>query len=321
MLDEQLLRLFPAALREKLRAADIDQSALEEIRVRAGQPLMFLYGDGERFLTKDGALSRDGASCVTMSGQDLEEMVGFLCSYSMYAYEEQLRMGYLTLHGGHRVGVAGEAVRSCGRIVRLQHIYFLNIRIAREKKGCARALVDAVRDAGSIHNTLILSPPGVGKTTYLRDAIRILSSGDVHHAGLKVGVVDERSELGAGYLGIPQNDLGPRTDVLEGAGKSEGIYMLLRAMSPQVIAVDELGARDDFEAVTRAFHSGCRLIGTIHGETIDSLQHICGFYDWNAKGEIGRFVVLEKDRQGRRQMRVYDSRMEQIRGAALPDQS
>lgn len=318
MLEEQLLRLFPVHIREKLRAADIDQSTLEEIRVRAGQPLMFLYGDGERFLTRDGGgLVRGQNNCVTMSGHDLEEMVGFLCSYSMYAYEEQLRMGYLTLQGGHRVGVAGEAALSCGRIVRLQHIYFLNIRIAREKKGCAKMLVDAVRSAGGIHNTLIVSPPGVGKTTYLRDAIRILSEGDAHHAGMKVGVVDERSELGAGYLGIPQNDLGPRTDVLEGAGKSEGIYMLLRAMSPQVIAVDELGARDDFEAVSRAFHSGCRLIGTIHGENVESLQHICGFYDWNAKGEIGRFVVLEKDMQGRRQMRVYDSRMEQIAGAVL----
>lgn len=89
--------------------------------------------------------------------------------------------------------------------------------------------------------------------------------------------------------------------------------MLLRSMSPQVIAVDELGAKDDFEAVTRAFHSGCRLIGTLHGETIDSLQHICGFFNWSGKGEIGRFVVLEKDAQGRRSMCVYDSRMELVK--------
>lgn len=313
MLEEQLLRLFPVHIREQLRAADIAQDTLEEIRIRAGQPLMFLYGDGERFFRSDGGgLCGGEMPCMRMSRQDLEEMVGFLCSYSMYAYEEQLRMGYLTLPGGHRVGVAGEAALQQGRVVRLQHIYFMNIRIAREKKGCAKALVEALRDGRGIYNTLILSPPGVGKTTYLRDAIRILSEGDAHHAGMKVGVVDERSELGAGYLGIPQNDLGPRTDVLEGAGKSEGIYMLLRSMSPQVIAVDELGARDDFEAVSRAFHSGCRLIGTVHGADVESLQHICGFYDWNAKGEIGRFVVLEKDYAGQRRLRIYDSRMEQI---------
>lgn len=315
MLEEQLLRLFPLHMREKLRQADIDQGTLEEIRVRVGQPLMFLYGDREIFFDeKGGRLSGRLQDAYRMRSEDLEEMVSFLCSYSIYAYEEQLRMGYLTLRGGHRVGVAGEVALQQGHIVRLQHIYFLNIRIARERKGCAQALVNAVRNACGIYNTLILSPPGIGKTTYLRDAVRILSEGDTAHAGMKVGVVDERSELGAGYLGVPQNDLGPRTDVLEGAGKSEGIYMLLRSMSPQVIAVDELGAKDDFEAVTRAFHSGCRLIGTVHGESVESLQHICGFFNWSGKGEIGRFVVLEKDVHGQRSMRVYDSRMELITG-------
>ena len=318
MLEEQLLKLFPIHMREKLKRADIDQRSLEEIRIRAGQPLMFLYGDGEYFFNeRSESLCRSCILGYRMTREDLEEMVGFLCNYSMYAYEEQLCMGYLTLRGGHRVGVAGEVALQQGKIVRLQHIYFLNIRIAREKKGCAKALVEAVRDAHSIYNTLILSPPGVGKTTYLRDAIRILSEGDRAHAGMKVGVVDERSELGAGYLGIPQNDLGPRTDVLEGAGKSEGIYMLLRSMSPQVIAVDELGAKDDFEAVTRAFHSGCRLIGTVHGENIDSLQRICGFFGWSSKGEIGRFVVLEKDAGGNRSMQVYNSRMEKVGGQML----
>lgn len=318
MLEEQLLKLFPLHMREKLKRADIDQSRLEEIRIRAGQPLMFLYGDGEYFLLADRAMLCSACEYgYRMTRSDLEEMVGFLCNYSLYAYEEQLRMGYLTLRGGHRVGVAGAAALQQGKIVRLQHIYFLNIRIAREKKGCALPLIEAVRDANGIYNTLILSPPGVGKTTYLRDAIRILSQGDGTHAGMKVGVVDERSELGAGYLGIPQNDLGPRTDVLEGAGKSEGIYMLLRSMSPQVIAVDELGAKDDFEAVTRAFHSGCRLIGTVHGEDIDSLQRICGFFSWSGKGEIGRFIVLGKDEKGQRSMQVYNSRMEQIGGRML----
>lgn len=318
MLEEQLLRLFPLHMREKLKKADIDQRALEEIRIRAGQPLMFLYSSGECFFEESsGRICRDCGRGYRMTRGDLEEMVGFLCNYSMYAYEEQLRMGYLTLQGGHRVGVAGEAALQHGKIVRLQHIYFLNIRIAREKKGCAEPLVEAVRDAHSIHNTLILSPPGVGKTTYLRDAIRILSEGDGVHPGMKVGVVDERSELGAEYLGVPQNDLGPRTDVLEGAGKSEGIYMLLRSMSPQVIAVDELGAHDDFEAVSRAFHSGCRLIGTLHGEDIESLQQIRGFFSWSGKGEIGRFVVLRKDADGVRSMQIYNSRMEQVGGQLL----
>ncbi len=317
MLEEQLLKLFPLHMREGLARADIDQQGLEEIRARAGQPLMLLRSDGEYFFQEDGRLVRDMRMAYRMSGRDLEEMVGFLCSYSMYAYEEQLRMGYLTLRGGHRVGVAGEAALQKGKIARLQHIYFLNIRIAHEKKGCAKALVKALRCGRDVYNTLIISPPGVGKTTCLRDVIRLLSQGDQNHAGLKVGVVDERSELGAGYLGIPQNDLGPRTDVLEGAAKSEGIYMLLRSMSPQVIAVDELGTRDDFEAVTRAFHSGCRLIGTVHGECLESLEHISGFLNWSGKGEIGRFVLLEKKGTGRRRMQVYNNRQELVGGSEL----
>lgn len=317
MLEEQLLKLFPLHMREGLARADIDQRGLEEIRARAGQPLMFLRSDGEYFFQEGGGLVRDMRAAYRMSGRDLEEMVGFLCSYSMYAYEEQLRMGYLTLRGGHRVGVAGEVALQRGKIARLQHIYFLNIRIAHEKKGCAKALVKALRCGRDVYNTLVISPPGVGKTTCLRDVIRLLSQGDQNHAGLKVGVVDERSELGAGYLGIPQNDLGPRTDVLEGATKSEGIYMLLRSMSPQVIAVDELGTRDDFEAVTRAFHSGCRLIGTVHGESLESLEHISGFLNWNGKGEIDRFVLLEKNGAGKRRMQVYNNRQELVGGSEL----
>lgn len=315
MLEEQILKLFPLHMRDGLVQAEIEQERLEEIRVRVGQPLMFLFGDGEYvYDEKTQSLQVNASSPYRMSRHDLEEMVGFLCNYSVYAYEEQLRMGYLTLRGGHRVGVAGEAALHQGRIVRLLHIYFLNIRIAREKRGCAMQLVEALRKGGGIYNTLILSPPGVGKTTFLRDAIRLLSEGNACYPGLKIGVVDERSELGAGYLGVPQNDLGPRTDVLEGIGKSEGIYMLLRSMSPQVIAVDELGAQEDFEAVARAFHSGCHLIGTMHGEGIESLQRLSGFFRWNEKNELERFVVLKKNQSGQREMHLYNRRMERIGG-------
>lgn len=318
MLEEQILKLFPIHMRERLQQADIDQDTLEEIRVRVGQPLMFLHGDGEYFfdvhIGKE-VKTLDQAYC--MSSRDVEEMIAFLCQYSLYAYEEQLRMGYLTLRGGHRVGVAGEAAIKDRQIIRLQHIYFLNIRIAKEKRDCARHLVEAIRRGHSICNTLIISAPGVGKTTYLRDAIRLLSCGDRRWAGLKVGVVDERSEIGAGYLGVPQNDLGPRTDVLEGAGKSEGIYMLLRSMSPQVIAVDELGMREDFKAVGRAFHSGCRLIGTIHGESIEDLEQLQEFWNWSERDRIDRFIFLEKKSDGLRSMRVCNSAMEELQGCRL----
>ena len=299
---------FPVELREKMR--DIPLGDAEEIRIRVGQPVE-LYMDGGYVRLPD--------TCIDRSM--LREMLNYLTGYSLYALEEEMKQGFFTIEGGHRVGLCGHMSYHDGgggnRADVLSDISGLNIRIAHEVKGCAMGLLPYIRQGDSIYNTLIFAPPGVGKTTYLRDLIRILSGGEDHRRGLKVGVVDERSELGAGYLGIPQNDLGPRTDVLEGAGKSEGIYMLLRSMSPQVIAVDELGAKDDFEAVTRAFHSGCRLIGTVHGESIESLQRLCGFFSWSGKGEIERFIVLEKDAGGQRSMQVYNSRMEQIGGQPL----
>lgn len=318
MLDEQLMKIFPLHMREILKKTDLVQDDLEEIRVRVGQPLMFLTGKGEYVLDTESCMLGPAVSeAYRMTAADLEEMLGFLCQYSLYAYEEQLRMGYLTLQGGHRVGVAGEAALRDGQIIRLQHIYFLNIRIAKQKRNCARHLVEAIRCGNSIYNTLLISPPGVGKTTYLRDAIRLLSSGDSRWRGMKIGVVDERSEIGAGYMGIPQNDLGPRTDVLEGAGKSEGIYMLLRSMSPQVIAVDELGEQEDFAAVNRAFHSGCRLIGTLHGEGIEDIEKLQEFWNWRERKRIERYIFLEKSSDGRRNMRVCNGDLEELKGCQL----
>ena len=148
----------------------------------------------------------------------------------------------------------------------LSDISGLNIRIAHEVKGCAMGLLPYIRQGDSIYNTLIFAPPGVGKTTYLRDLIRILSGGEDHRRGLKVGVVDERSEIAACHKGVAQNDLGPRTDVLDNCPKEIGMHMLLRSMSPEVIAVDELGKEADFLAVQSAMRAGVRIIGTIHAQ-------------------------------------------------------
>lgn len=184
--------------------------------------------------------------------------------------------------------------------------------MARQKKGCARELLPWLVCGDGIFNTLLLSPPGVGKTTMLRDCIRLLSEGSSALPGRKVGVVDERSEIAASFLGVPQNDLGHRTDVLDNCPKAEGMRLLLRSMSPQVIAVDELGGREDFLAVEEALHCGCQIIGTMHARDAGELQEKIYLTDWLAKGFFGRFVFLALGKNGERGFSVYDGGMHRL---------
>ena len=207
-------------------------------------------------------------------------MLNYLSGYSVYALEEELRQGFFTVEGGHRVGVSGRtSYRKKGtynEMDALSQLNGINVRIAHEKKGCARPLIPWIYHGESIYHTMIYAPPGVGKTTYLRDTIRCLSAGDGSRRGLKVGVVDERSEIAACHRGVPQNDLGPRCDVLDNCPKEQGMRMLLRSMSPEVIAVDELGLPEDFAAVKESAKCGVSVLATIHAgkkeEVLDRLM-------------------------------------------------
>ena len=195
-----------------------------------------------------------------MSKREIEETMEYVANYSMYAYEEELRQGFLTIGGGHRVGVVGKAVSEDGHIRSMKYISCINVRIAHEVRGCADAVMPYVAGRGDVRHTLIISPPGCGKTTLLRDMIRQISNGGKHCRGRTVGVVDERSELGGAYRGIPQNDLGMRTDLLDCCPKAEGMMLLIRSMTPQVIAVDEIGGEEDIRAVETAVN--CCLLYT-----------------------------------------------------------
>ncbi|MDD5966758.1 MAG: stage III sporulation protein AA, partial [Blautia sp.] len=234
----KLQNYLPMAFRSR-----IDDRALEnaeEIRLRVGQPLEILYADEE------------SRKFDRLDASQLREMLNYLSGYSVYAIEEELRQGFFTVEGGHRVGVSGRtSYQKKGRwneMNPLSDISGLNIRLAHERKGCAKQILPWIRHVRSIYHTFIFASPGVGKTTYLRDCIRSLSKGDATEKGLKIGVVDERSEIAACHRGVPQNDLGPRTDVLDNCPKEQGMKMLLRSMSPEVIAVDELGLPEDFAA-------------------------------------------------------------------------
>ncbi len=271
---EDILCMFPERMRSRWQnVADLcDQ--VQEIRLRAGRPVTILLGKGERFVDAGGQIV-DRQDCgAGITAGELDEILQHLCQYSLYAFADEIRQGFLTMQGGHRVGLAGQVIlEEAGRIRNIKYIRYLNIRIAHQIKGAADSVLCFLYDKGRVRNTLLISPPGCGKTTMLRDIIRQLSDGTAYGPGMNVSVVDERSEIAGSYMGIPQNDVGTRTDVLDGCPKVEGMMMLIRSMAPQVLAVDELGSDKDIEALRMASGCGCNLLATIHGNSLKEIQN------------------------------------------------
>ena len=317
---ENLKVLFPVHIREKIKE---DQwfDGLEEIRIRVGQPIELEYADETRYLLFEGThvcicsrekIKSEGRVCYRVTGKDIAEMLSYISEYSLYAYQEELRQGYITIEGGHRIGIAGEVAKDGEGIAGIKYISFLNIRVAHEKKGCAEKILPYLKDEKSIYNTLLVSKPGAGKTTCLRDCIRSLSDGMEGWDGMKICVVDERSEIAACHLGIQQNDMGMRADVLAGCSKSEGMMLMLRSMSPQIIAVDELGKKADFQAVEQAVCSGVRILGTVHADTVEELWEKPYLKKWMKRGIFKRFILIRRSRSGEREFQVFNGKRERL---------
>ncbi len=261
---EIVKQYFPEELQRQLLMQEMLFDEVQEIRCRVERPLMLRLRQGrEKIVTE------------RMTAAQLQHVVSRISQGSVYAWAEEFRQGYLTLSGGHRVGMVGKGVLEDGHIRTLKQISGLNFRIARSVIGAADKMAEQVIGGGKLHNTLLISPPGCGKTTLLRDLIRQLSDGipRLGSAGIHIGVVDERSELAGCVNGIPQLDVGCRTDVLDGCPKSEGIRMLIRSMGPQVVAVDELGTAVDVQALEEALQCGVGIIATVHGNGIEDLLH------------------------------------------------
>lgn len=310
---KEIIDVFPSALRPLCRAGFEKGIELEEIRLRIGRPVILSGRNGEYFWNqRKQLLQRSRQEGYIWQEADMKETLSRMSQYSMYALEEELRNGFFTIQGGHRIGVAGRIVCEQGKIISFRNICSLNIRVARQMRGCARSLIPWIIQEDTIYNTLLLSPPGVGKTTMLRDCIRLLSEGTKDIPGKKIGVVDERSEIAASFLGVPQNDLGDRTDVLDACPKAEGMRILLRSMSPQIIAVDELGSKEDCLAVEEVLHCGCRILGTMHARNAEELQEKLYLSRWLEKGFFGRFVLLWREKNGERKFSVYDGRMQKL---------
>ena len=258
---------------------------------------MIIHRKGEElFLTDSGELSRKPSEGHRATGRELSQVLEHICHYSPYAFEEELRQGFVTVAGGHRVGVAGQAVMEAdGRVRTFKNISYLNIRVSHQMKGAADGVLPGMYRRGRLCSALIVSPPGCGKTTLLRDLIRQISDGNAYGQGMTVGVVDERSELAGSFLGKPQNDMGMRTDVLDGCPKDIGMLLLLRAMAPQVIAIDELGGEGELRALGQAAACGCRILATVHGEDRRDVEYRFGLGAefWERLFDI--FLILGKE--------------------------
>ncbi len=245
-------------------------SKIYEIRLRVGQPLMVDTQEGEFFVSEEGLASHIGQAYIVRE-KDIKETLEYISNYSPYAYEEELKNGYITISGGNRIGVCGKAVLDNSGLVTIRNISFINIRIAQEFVGCSDRLMDMFYEDEKLCHTLIISPPCCGKTTLLRDMVRNISDGFNGRRGITVGVVDERSEIAACCYGVPQNNVGIRTDVMDGCPKAYGILMMIRSMGPKVIAVDEIGKKEDVEAIEYSINCGCGIIATIHGASYEEL--------------------------------------------------
>lgn len=258
---EDAAAILPNRLRKLALALPEEQRAVaEEFRLRAGQPMTVLLPVGELPLE------------AVVEPEELETLCDLATDFSRYAAAETLKEGFLSVRGGFRVGLCGTAVMKNGINTNLKSFSSAAVRIAREQRGIAEDLAPRLFREGSFASTLILSPPGGGKTTLLRDLVRCLSEGGGDVPPQRMALIDERGEVAVLYRGEPQMDVGPHTDVLDACPKALGIPIVLRAMNPQVIAVDEITLREDLKAVALAAGCGVGLLATIHAAGVEELE-------------------------------------------------
>lgn len=274
-------------------------NGMEEIRIREDRPLMITSKNRDYMIGSDGSFVSHLEDAYVISKEDTSNILQLISDYSIYAIEEELRNGFITLKGGHRVGFTGKTVLENGKIKTLKYISGFNFRISRELKGVGDPVIPFIKTSrGEIYHTLIISPPQCGKTTLLRDMIRQISNGDIRWGltGHKVGIVDERSELAGCYRGVPQNDIGIRSDVLDACPKAQGMIMLIRSMSPHIIATDEIGSKEDMLAIEEALHAGIKILTTVHGSSTEEIARKPYLKDLINNKIFERIIILSNRR-------------------------
>lgn len=290
---QHICRLFPPGIRAQLEElAPSVWEELEEIRLRPGQPVKLWSRGGTRSLR------------ASVTQEELEQIIRLACRGSVHTVLPQLRQGFLTLAGGHRLGVCGSVCLRDGEIHAIEPVSSLNLRLARQVTGIGEEVIGRLCPGGRFVSTLILAPPGAGKTTLLRDVIRCLSDG-VACSPHRVSLADERGEVGALYLGRPRFYVGSNTDVMDGCPKARGLMLLLRGMNPQVLAADEITAPEDVEAMSMAAGCGVELLCTAHGVGRADLERR-GLYRAMLEQRIFRQLLTIRLEGGQRRYEVEE---------------
>ncbi len=259
----EVLTYFPPRLRSRLERLALQGIEMEEIRLRANAPLTVGIWGESCFVTDSGGLTNHECGACSVTEKEVQAAFLAICENSVYAHLEEIRQGFLTIRGGHRVGICGKTVLENGRIKTFREVSSLNFRIAHQVFGAADRVIERIVRGNEVKSSLIVSLPQTGKTTLLRDITRQISN-----RGFKVGVADDRGELGAMYDGVLQNDLGAQTDLIDNAPKAEAISLLLRTMSPRVLVSDEIASAEDVNAIRIAHGTGVAILATTHGRDI-----------------------------------------------------
>ncbi|MGI6066548.1 MAG: stage III sporulation protein AA [Bacillota bacterium] len=267
---------------------------LEEIRLRIGAPALFRCTENDYYLGQQGSIINSRHQAFICTPEIIRKTVIMMCNCSVYALEEELQKGYLTLSGGHRVGFTGHTVIEAGQIKTLKQISSINVRVARFIPGASARILRYLLQGRQLQHTIIISPPRCGKTTILRDIVASISDGFTGLSPVQVAVVDERSEIAGCRYGVPQMPIGHCTDVLDACPKAEGMMMLVRSMGPEVIATDEIGSLADVMAVQEVINAGIKLIATAHGRSLEEVTARPGIGEIIRQRVFNRYIVLSR---------------------------
>ncbi len=299
-----LIKNMSEPIRQLLKNVDLKDA--QEIRLRRNLPLTIHFVWGYMFVSKSGALSQKEIDSYIVSAQDIERTLELLCAGSVYSYKEQIKSGYITVAYGHRVGIAGRCITEDGKVTYIKDISGLNFRIARQIHDAAKDIINKIITGDRVRNTLIISSPGGGKTTLLRDIAKKAS-----YEGIKTVIVDERSEIASVSDGVSTYDIGPVCDVLDACPKAEGIMLAIRSLSPQLIVCDEIGKQGDMIAISEATRCGVAVITSIHGENLEQIkkrypditEHFDVFVVLDSKVKKRIKEVITNNEMGERKMR------------------